>query len=109
MGINLGAFIGPLLTGFLAQDARFRALITGWGMDPNSAWHLAFGAAGVGMTLGLIQYVVDGPRAIGIGGAEARRRDHAGAGGEATSDRRFVTQEAPPRWWSPWRCSRWPA
>ena len=60
MGINLGAFMGPLLTGFLAQDARFRSLIAGWGMDPNSAWHFAFGAAGVGMTLGLIQYVAMG-------------------------------------------------
>ncbi len=67
MGINLGAFLGPLLTGFLAQDERFRALIAGWGMDPNSAWHLAFGAAGVGMTLGLIQYVAMG-KAMGSAG-----------------------------------------
>src|SRR6188474_1420106 len=37
MGINLGAFMGPLLTGLLAQDPRFRSLISGWGMDPNSA------------------------------------------------------------------------
>ena len=36
-------------------------------MDPNSAWHFAFGAAGVGMTLGLIQYVVMG-RAMGSAG-----------------------------------------
>jgi MFS family permease len=81
MGINLGAFMGPLLTGFLAQDPGFRSLISGWGMDPNSAWHWAFGAAGVGMTLGLIQYVVMGP-AMGSAGTEARRSDHAGAGGE---------------------------
>jgi len=67
MGINLGAFMGPLLTGFLAQDPRFRSLISGWGMDPNSAWHWAFGAAGVGMTLGLIQYVVMG-QAMGSAG-----------------------------------------
>ena len=57
MGINLGALLGPLITGFLAQDARFRAMLTGWGIDPNAAWHWAFGAAGVGMTIGLIQYV----------------------------------------------------
>ncbi len=63
MGINLGAFLGPLITGFLAQDPRFRAMIAGWGMDPNSAWHWAFGAAGVGMTLGLVQYVFVGSRA----------------------------------------------
>jgi POT family proton-dependent oligopeptide transporter len=42
MGINLGAFIAPLVTGFLGQRIN---------------WHFGFGAAGVGMTLGLIQYV----------------------------------------------------
>ena len=41
MGINLGAFIGPLLCGFLGE---------------NINWHLGFAAAGVGMVLGLIQY-----------------------------------------------------
>ena len=66
-GINLGAFLGPLITGFLVQDPRFRALITGWGMDPNSAWHWGFGAAGVGMTFGLVQYV-RGWRYLGTAG-----------------------------------------
>ena len=45
------------------RDEGFRARLTGWGMDPNSAWHWGFGAAGVGMTLGLIQYVLGGRRA----------------------------------------------
>ena len=40
MGINLGAFLGPLVTGYLAQDAGFRALLTGWGLDPNSVMAL---------------------------------------------------------------------
>jgi POT family proton-dependent oligopeptide transporter len=56
-GINLGAFLGPLITGFLVQSESFRSTIAGWGMDPNDAWHWGFGAAGVGMTAGLIQYV----------------------------------------------------
>src|SRR5262245_20885026 len=72
MGINLGAFIGPLITGYLAQDAGFRARLTSWGMDPNSAWHWGFGAAGVGMTLGLIQYML-GSRALGAAGAQPTR------------------------------------
>ena len=66
-GINLGAFLGPIITGFLVQHERFRALITGWGMDPNSAWHWGFGAAGVGMTFGLVQYVL-GWRHLGTAG-----------------------------------------
>jgi POT family proton-dependent oligopeptide transporter len=67
MGINLGALLGPLITGFLAQDPRFRATIAGWGMDPRAAWHWAFGAAGVGMTLGLLQYVF-AARGLGTAG-----------------------------------------
>ncbi len=43
MGINLGAFIGPLIAGALAQRVD---------------WHAGFACAGVGMTLGLVQYVV---------------------------------------------------
>ena len=67
MGINLGAFIGPLITGFLAQDERFRSWLGGFGMDPNAAWHWGFGAAGVGMILGLVQYVL-GSRHLGDAG-----------------------------------------
>ena len=43
MGINLGAFIGPLIAGYLAQRVD---------------WHLGFACAGVGMIVGLIQYVL---------------------------------------------------
>ncbi len=43
MGINLGALFGPLIAGYLAQRVD---------------WHLGFACAGVGMTLGLVQYVV---------------------------------------------------
>src|SRR5467141_2993217 len=43
MGINLGAFIGPLIAGYLAQQVD---------------WHLGFACAGVGMVFGLIQYVL---------------------------------------------------
>jgi POT family proton-dependent oligopeptide transporter len=68
MGINLGAFSGPLVAGFLAQDPRFRAVLEGWGLNPSTAWHWGFGAAGVGMTLGLIQYLASG-RALGSAGA----------------------------------------
>jgi POT family proton-dependent oligopeptide transporter len=43
MGINLGALLGPVIAGKLAE-----------GVD----WHLGFACAGVGMTLGLVQYVL---------------------------------------------------
>ena len=41
MGVNLGAFIGPMVCGWLATTL---------------GWHWGFGAAGVGMVLGLVQF-----------------------------------------------------
>jgi len=54
MGINLGAFIAPLVCGYLGQQIN---------------WHLGFAAAGVGMTLGVVQYVL-GARTLGDAGAQ---------------------------------------
>jgi len=68
MGINLGAFLAPLIVGFLAQSASFRNFITSLGFSPNSSWHWGFGAAGVGMTLGIIQYVLGQRRLATVGG-----------------------------------------
>ena len=52
MGINLGAFIAPLVCGYLGQRVN---------------WHVGFGAAGVGMTVGTVQYVLGG-RSLGAAG-----------------------------------------
>jgi proton-dependent oligopeptide transporter, POT family len=43
MGINLGGFLAPLVVGWL---------------QVNIGWHVGFGAAAVGMALGLIQYTM---------------------------------------------------
>ena len=42
MGINIGAFAGPIICGFLGEGIN---------------WHLGFSAAGIGMVLGVVQYV----------------------------------------------------
>ena len=55
MGINLGATIAPLVCGFLAQGKAFKGFLSSMGISPESSWHWGFAAAGVGMTLGLIQ------------------------------------------------------
>lgn len=78
MGINLGAFLAPLVCGFLAQHAWFQAKMTSWGLDPASAWHWGFGAAAVGMTFGLIQYKL-GSKKLGNAGIEP-----GGRGDDAT-------------------------
>jgi proton-dependent oligopeptide transporter, POT family len=53
MGINLGAFLAPLVCGYLGQRVN---------------WHLGFAAAGVGMVFGLVQYAL-GDRYLGNAGA----------------------------------------
>jgi POT family proton-dependent oligopeptide transporter len=52
MGINMGGMLGPLVCGYLGEVVD---------------WHLGFGAAGVGMVLGLIQYSLGG-RYLGTAG-----------------------------------------
>ncbi|MGH9869088.1 MAG: peptide MFS transporter [Candidatus Polarisedimenticolia bacterium] len=46
-GINIGAFSGPIIAGALAERVD---------------WHLGFACAGVGMTAGLVQYVLSRDR-----------------------------------------------
>ncbi|HEV7920688.1 MAG TPA: peptide MFS transporter [Thermoanaerobaculia bacterium] len=50
MGINLGAFIAPLICGPIGQRIN---------------WHWGFACAGIGMTLGLIQYVLGSKYVVG--------------------------------------------
>ncbi len=57
MGINIGATFAPVACGYLAQHPNFRAWLTGHGLDPNMCWNFAFGAAAIGMVLGLIQFL----------------------------------------------------
>lgn len=56
MGINIGAFIAPLITGFLAQSATFKGWLAASGFDPAASWHWGFGAAGVGMTIAMLVF-----------------------------------------------------
>ena len=57
MGINVGALLAPLAIGYLAKGESFKGFLTSLGMDPMKSWHWGFGAAGVGMILGLIVYL----------------------------------------------------
>ena len=56
MGINVGAMIAPLVCGYLGQKVD---------------WHLGFAAAGVGMAIGLIQYVL-GRKSVAAGFSRPR-------------------------------------
>ncbi|NOT71390.1 MAG: peptide MFS transporter [Hyphomicrobium sp.] len=56
MGINIGAFIAPLVTGFLAQSVWFKGWLSSNGFDPAHSWHWGFAAAGIGMTLAMLTF-----------------------------------------------------
>ncbi|HEY6066903.1 MAG TPA: peptide MFS transporter [Thermoanaerobaculia bacterium] len=71
-GINVGAMIGPLVCGFLGEKIN---------------WHLGFGAAGIGMVLGLIQYRLGGKY---LGEAGLRRPSEVTASGDRTAIRRLA-------------------
>jgi POT family proton-dependent oligopeptide transporter len=79
MGINLGAFTAPLVCGWLAQGEWFREFLGRAGLDPRSSWHFGFGAAAVGMALGLVQYVLTGRHLGDAGRRPAPVRDAADA------------------------------
>ncbi len=65
MGINVGALVAPLITGVLGEQV---------------GWHYGFGAAGIGMVIGLITYRMRAPATLGTIGlrpATTDTREHA--------------------------------
>jgi proton-dependent oligopeptide transporter, POT family len=68
-GINTGALFGPIVCGYLGEKVN---------------WHLGFGAAGVGMVLGLVQYRLGG-KYLGSAGMRAAEA------GDRTALRRLGT------------------
>ena len=79
MGINLGAFLAPIVCGWLAQSPSWQQQLEAWGLDPRNSWHWGFGAAAVGMFLGLVQYVLTGRNMGDAGLRPAPIRDPADA------------------------------
>jgi POT family proton-dependent oligopeptide transporter len=59
MGINLGAMIAPIICGYLGQRIN---------------WHMGFGAAGVGMVLGLVQFTLHRKRLAHVGARPAPKK-----------------------------------
>ena len=72
MGINLGAMIGPLIAGYLAQRVD---------------WHLGFACAGVGMAIGLLQYVLGRHRLKAAVARLAEKKTEDAAVSSATAER----------------------
>ncbi len=69
VGVNLGAFLAPLVCGTLGEEV---------------GWHYGFTAAGIGMTIGLVTYLCGMPSLP----PDARRQAIATAGRKAPLDRK---------------------
>ncbi len=89
MGVNLGAFIAPIVCGYLAQSVGFRQVLADAGLDPRGSWHWGFGAAGVGMLIGLGLFLrawkaipADPPRGLTAVSDESRPASAVVAGDE---------------------------
>ncbi len=68
MGINMGAFLGPIVCSYLAESSRF-------------GWHYGFASAGVGMVFGVGTYLAFRSRYLaGIGAPPAPRPKAAAPG-----------------------------
>jgi len=67
MGINIGAFASPIICGWLARNDGFKALLVDIGLEAHHSWHVAFGAAAVGMAVGLTQFWFGRANLAGVG------------------------------------------
>ena len=74
MGINLGAFFSPLICGYLGEKV-------GWGYG--------FGAAGVGMVIGLLLFIWGQNKYLGDLGKEAPYKEHAA---KSNGEKTFLTK-----------------
>src|SRR6266571_7558023 len=77
MGINLGAFLGPIIAGYIAQKVD---------------WHIGFACAGVGMMFGLTQYILGKERLRpALNKLSMRRKEEAAA--KRSKEAGFTTEE----------------
>lgn len=91
MGINIGAFTSPLVCGWLAQSKWFKEFLGTHGLTAADSWHFGFAAAGVGMLLGLVHYVLQSSQLQGIG--ERRAKVAAVAGSTNTQEEPLTKEE----------------
>jgi POT family proton-dependent oligopeptide transporter len=90
-GINIGAMVAPLVCGFLAQSQVFKNWLQNHGFNPLHSWHWGFGAAGVGMVFGLLQYWLHKDRLSAYGDRPQPR--HSGLSAEDDEPAGLTSQE----------------
>lgn len=83
MGINIGAFIAPFITGYFGEQSATSA--AGW-----VQWRYGFMIAGIGMLIGLIWYLISQKKYLGELGLKPAGKQHAAQSGGVNTP---LTQE----------------
>ncbi len=93
MGINVGAVLAPLVCGYMAQGESFKRFVASMGFDVTTSWHWGFGAAGVGMCLGLVIFALNRKRL-----EEASRKSSSKVAESTSSSTAAKTPLTPADW-----------
>lgn len=93
MGINIGSVLAGFGVGYLAKGETFKRFLASMGQDPNSSWHYGFGAAGVGMILGLIIYLLNQRHLKNVGNKIPRASKSRDANKTKTAVREPLTRD----------------
>lgn len=92
MGINLGAFLAPLVCGFLAED--YFAVKDAQGVVKTYGFNYGFLAAGIGMVLGQLMFNTLGQKYLGdLGKEPGAKVQKAKAAAEGTVDPPLTKEE----------------
>jgi POT family proton-dependent oligopeptide transporter len=67
MSVTIGAFLAPVVFGYLALGERFQGYVDFLGFNVWASWRLAFGLAGLGMTFGLVILLLNRGRLADVG------------------------------------------
>ncbi|RAU83269.1 peptide MFS transporter [Pontibacter arcticus] len=94
MGINIGAFMAPLVCGYLAEDYfATKAVIDGVETVTNYGFQYGFLAAGIGMVIGQIVFNTLGPSLLGDLGLKPVKAENDAETGKPAVSAKLTKEE----------------
>ncbi|MFD2244975.1 peptide MFS transporter [Pontibacter ruber] len=94
MGINIGAFLAPLVCGYLAEDYfATKAVVDGVERVTNYGFQYGFLAAGIGMVIGQIVFNTLGPRLLGDLGLKPVKTENDAVTGKPAKSAKLTKEE----------------
>ncbi|WP_461489575.1 peptide MFS transporter [Pontibacter sp. HJ8] len=94
MGINIGAFLAPLVCGYLAEDYfATKAVVDGVEKVTNYGFQYGFLAAGIGMVIGQIVFNTLGPKLLGDLGLKPVKAENDALTGKPAKAAKLTKEE----------------